>query len=386
MKERFAPRLRRAAVAVVVASLVGGAGVAFARKPVDVRAQPVEIGAVERLAIGTGTLESEAQVSLAFTVPGRLSAVLVDEGSLVRAGDVVARIDASEYERSFAVASRGIDVATAGVSRNGAEVARAEVALAAAERDAERVEKLFVKDTIPQAEVDVARERVARARAELDAAKASQRQGSGNVAAAQANAALQAQRKDESVLRSPVDGVVVRRTHEPGDVIGPAAPVLVVASTRKVLARVWIDESSLRDLRVGQEARVSLRGDPSRGLRARLYRVAVEADRQTHEVLADLELVDRPARLVLGERVDGAIVVDRRDRVTRVPRGACDVTRSRCLVDRDGRIASADVRFGLVGNDWVEVASGLAATDVLLTGPDAKTELPVGRRHRGAQR
>ncbi len=129
-----------------------------------------------------------------------------------------------------------------------------------------------------------------------------------------------------------------------------------------------------------------LRSDPSRALRARLDRVAVEADRQTHEVLADLEVVDRPTRLVLGERVDGAIVVDRREGVMRVPRGACDVLRSRCLVDRDGRVAPAEVRFGLVGNDWVEVSSGLAAADVLLTAADTKNDLPVGRRHRGAKR
>ena len=60
-----------------------------------------------------------------------------------------------------------------------------------------------------------------------------------------------------------------------------------MASTRKILARVWIDESSLHDLHDGQEARVTLRSAPSRTLRARLDRVAAEADRQTHEVLAD---------------------------------------------------------------------------------------------------
>jgi RND family efflux transporter MFP subunit len=378
--------VRRAAAGVVVAGVLAAAGVALARRPVDVRALRAETGAVERLAIGTGTLESEAQVSLAFTIPGRITEVVVREGDVIRAGDVVARLDASEHERNVALAARGVDIAAAGATRSDAEIARAEIALDGARRDAARIEKLASSGSISQAELDVAREREARARAELDAAKASRRQGTGSVAAAQATIAVHAQRRDESLLRSPLDGVVVRRTREPGDVVGPAAPVLVVASTRKIWARVWVDESALRDVREGQEARVTLRGDPARALRARLDRVAVEADRQTHEVLVDLELVERPARLVLGERVDGAIVVERRDGVLRVRQGACDVAGGRCLVDRGGQIARADVRFGLLGNDWVEVASGLSTDDVLLAAPDGKRELPVGRRYREAAR
>lgn len=378
--------LRRAGVAVSILGIVGGGGLGFARRPVDALTQHVEAGPVERLAVGTGTIESEAQVSLAFTIPGRVSSVDVEEGDLVRAGDVVASIDATEHERSLAVAARGLDVASAAATRSDAELERAEVALGAAQRDEARVARLFASGSVAQAELDVARERLARARADLASAQASKRQGTGSIAAAKANVAVHSLRKNEGVLRSSVEGIVVRRLHEPGDVVGPAAPVLVLASTRKVLARVWLDESSLHDLHEGQEARVSLRSDPARPLRARLDRVAVEADRQTHEVLADLELVERPNRLVFGERADGVVVVQRRDAAMRVRRGVCDVARSRCLVDRDGVVAAVEARFGLVGNEWVEVESGLSAGDVLLTKPDDEGELPVGRRLRETRR
>jgi RND family efflux transporter MFP subunit len=378
--------VRRAAAAAMIAGVIAAAGVAFAKRPVDVRSMPVDTGAVERLAIGTGTLESEMQVTLAFTIPGRISEILVREGESVRAGDVVAKLDASEHERQLALAARGTEIAAAGATRSDAEIARAEIALVAARRDESRISKLVESGTVPQAELDVGRERVDRAKAELDAARASRQQGTGNIAAARATVDVQAQRRDEGLLRSPLDGIVVRRVREPGDVVGPAAQVLVVASTRKIWARVWIDESALRDVREGQVARVTLRSDPAHVLRARLDRVAVEADRQTHEVLADRELVERPGRLVLGERVDGAIVVERRDSALRVGQGVCDVAGARCLVDRGGRVAAANVRFGLVGSEWVEVLDGLAADDVLLASPDGKRELPLGRRHRGASR
>lgn len=383
----FSSRIvRRAAALVLIPGAIAGGGVAFAKRPVDARTLHADRGTVERLAVGTGTLESEAQVSLAFTIPGRIEEVLVHEGDVVRAGDVVARLDATEHERQLALAARGTEIAAAGATKSDAEIARADAALEAARRDEARIRKLVESGALATVELDTARDRVDRAKAELDAAQASRRQGAGSVAAARATVAVQAQRKDEALLRSPLDGVVVRRVHEPGDVVGPGAQMIVVASTRKIWARVWIDESSLHDLHEGQEARVTLRSDPSRALRARLDRVAVEADRQTHEVLADLELVERPGRLVLGERVDGAIVVERRDGVLRVPRGICDVAAARCLVDRDGRVAATGVRFGLAGNEWVEVLEGLGASDVLLAAPDGRRDLPLGRRHRGASR
>lgn len=375
---------RRAAGVVLLLGAVAAGGVAFAQRPVDVRALSADRGAVERRAIGTGTLESEAQVSLAFTIPGRISEVLVHEGDNVHEGDVVARLDTAEHDRQLALAARGTEIAAAGATRSDAEIARAEAALEAARRDESRIRKLVHSGALATAELDASRDRVDRARAELDAAQASRRQGDGSIAAARATVALHAQRRDESVLRSPIDGVIVRRVHEPGDVVGPGAPLLVVASTRKIWARVWIDESSLHDVREGQQARVTLRSDPGHALRARLDRVAVEADRQTHEVLVDLELVERPGRLVLGERVDGAVVVERRDDVMRVPQGVCDVAAGRCLVDRGGHVAAADVRFGLVGNEWVEVLEGLTGDDVLLASPDGRLDLPLGRRHRGA--
>lgn len=374
--------VRRALVAVVVIVLLVTAGIATARRPVDVRASRVERGAVERSLPGTGTLESESQVQLAFTIPGRIDAVLVQEGESIHAGDLLARVDPREHERQLALAARSTEIAAAVVTKSDAEIARAEVSYAAAQREAARVASLVTSGASPRATLDDAEERTDRARAELDAAKAARAQGSGGVAAAHASVAVHSLRKDEASLRSPLDGVVVRRVHEPGDVVGAGATVLVIASTRKIWARVWLDESALRDVREGQVATVTLRSDPARSLAGRLDRVAVEADRQTHEVLADVELLQRPARLVLGERVDATIVVERREAVLRVPRGACEVAGSRCLVDRGGVITPSGVQFGLLGNDWVEVVNGLAQEEVVLSAPDGRLDLPTGRRLR----
>lgn len=373
-------RLRRFWPLAVLAVLAGG-GAAYAKtRPVEPRVSRVAHGPVERGALGTGTLESEAQVSAAFTIAGRVAAIRANEGDIVHAGDVLATLDGAEQDRQLAVAQRGVDLASATVSRSEADIQRARTVLDAARTDVRRVDALFGASSVSAAERDAVHERADRAEAELAAASASRRQGEGGVVVAKETVRLNARRLDDTTLRSPFDGVVVKRLHEPGDVVSPGSVVLVVASTRKVWARVWMDESVLHELREGQEARVTLRGGDGRAHRGRLDRIGLEADRQTHELLVDVELVERPARLVFGQRVDAFVVLEARARATRVPQGACDATMNRCLVARGGRVEAVDVRFGLAGREWVEVTTGLAEGDVVLSPKLPGDELPLGRR------
>lgn len=374
---RWLSRLWPIALAVALA----GTAVAVVRsRPVVVTAAPVEAGPVAREAVGTGTIESESQVSVAFTLPGRLLQIPVQEGQRVRAGEILARLDPAPQEKHLAAAKRGVDLAAVSVQRADADIERARVTREAAERDKKRAESLFASGVLSEAERDSAVERADRSAAELSAALAARRQSTTAVSVARATADVEAERTDETTITSPVDGVVVRRVREPGDVVSAGAPVLVVASTRKVWARTWIDETVIHELREGQPARVVLRGDPSHPLAARVDRVAVEGDRQTHEVLVDLELVELPPRIVFGQRADGFIALEVVPSSIRIPQGACDVARGRCPVERGGKVAYVDVKLGLQGNDWVEVQSGLASGDVVLLPEPSSGAPPAGRR------
>jgi RND family efflux transporter MFP subunit len=289
-------------------------------------------------------------------------------------------LDPEEQDRHLTSARRGVELAATSVVRADADIERARVTREAAERDKKRAESLFASGVLSEAERDSAVERADRSAAELSAALAARRHSTTAVSVARATADVEAERTDETTITSPVDGIVVRRVREPGDVVSAGAPVLVVASTRKVWARTWIDETVIHELREGQAARVVLRGDPSHPLAARVDRVAVEGDRQTHEVLVDLELLEHPPRLVFGQRADGFIALEVVPSSIRIPQGACDVARGRCPVERDGKVAYVDVKLGLQGNEWVEVQSGLASGDVVLLPEPSSGAPPAGRR------
>ncbi|MBN1204648.1 MAG: efflux RND transporter periplasmic adaptor subunit [Myxococcaceae bacterium] len=377
--------LKRSWLILVLVALGAGLVLYSRLRPVEASRVRVETGPVLREASGTGTLESEAQVNVAFTVAGRIGEIRVREGQHVRAGDELAWLDPREPQQQLTVARRNLEAATVSLKRSDADIRRAQVTLEAAQREARRVDALFEGGAATLAARDAAHERLARAEAELEAATAARQHGASSVELARASMDVQAQRSGEARLLSPLEGIVVRRLHEPGDVITPGQPVLVLASSTKVLARIWLDETVLHELQEGQEARVVLRGEPSRSYRARVDAIAAEVDRQTHEVLVDLELLERPQRLAFGQRVDGFVTLEAVPAALRVRQGACDLARKTCFVERGGRVAEAQVGLGLVGSDWVEVRTGLAKNDVVLVPPANGSRLAAGHLVAGAR-
>lgn len=377
--------LRRILPFLAVGLLGAGALAYLKLRPVDAESVIVAAGPVAREARGTGTIESEARVRAAFTVAGRITEIRVREGDTVKVGDVLAVLDASEQDQQVTLAQRSVGSAARAIDLSQASVTRATVELEAAERDRERTDALYAGSAVSKAEWEAARERVARAKADLASAEAARRQSRANVAVAQQSVELQSRRVDDTVLRSTIDGVVALRLREPGDTVSPGVQVLEIVSTKKVWASIWMDETALDSLREGQPARVTLRGSESKPLEARVDRIGMETDRATHELLVDLELLERPMRLVFGQRADATVIFEQHEAASRVPRGACDLEAPRCFVARDGRVTDANVSLGLVGSEWVEVLSGVGPGDRLLLLGNAP-EPPVGRRVAGLER
>src|SRR5690606_19117299 len=102
----------------------------------------VERGSVRTEAVGVGTIESEVVVDLSFTAQGRITELGFREGDVIRAGDVVARIDVATLEKQRAVAKAGIALSGASLAKAEAELARAHAGQEAAARELQRAEVL----------------------------------------------------------------------------------------------------------------------------------------------------------------------------------------------------------------------------------------------------
>jgi RND family efflux transporter MFP subunit len=289
-----------ALAAVVLVSSGCGRARAAGSVPAPTRAAASKPGEIN----GTGTLESEQAVSLAFRVPGRIQEVRADQGDRVTAGQVLARLQADEATQEVGVATAAHQASVAAVAKTEADVRQLQASLDVATKERDRMRALVRDGVVSTATLDSAEATWLEGQARVEAAVAAQRQAQSAVTQAARVRDLRGVTLVDQEVRSPVDGLVLRRHQEQGDVVSPGTPVFTVVSTRKLWVRAWVDETALGRLREGQQTRVVFRSEPERSYRGRVDRIGHESDRQTHELLVDIEVLERPARLAVGQRAD----------------------------------------------------------------------------------
>src|SRR5690606_19916211 len=271
-------KLRKALLVVLPLAAAGGLYFGRSTQPASA-AQPV----VTRPAVlvAPGRVEPVRDpVALAFETTGRIVAIEVDEGDAVRAGQVLARLDDRLAKARVAAAEAAVDGAQASylLARRGprgedlaAAKAELDAAKAAAEhRDAEqaRSSKLGAVGAVPSATVDSdsAAARIAAANVTAAAARyQSLVKGTRSEQIAAAAAALDAAKAeleaakvalDQTLLRAPLDGVVLRRFAEVGALVTtmPPSPIVSVADVSRLQVRAEIDEADVAAIAVGKTA------------------------------------------------------------------------------------------------------------------------------------
>jgi len=228
------------------------------------------------------------EVELSFRVPGRLAEVRVDEGDAVKAGDVLAVLDAQRYRDALAKAVGDRDVAAANMAKFHAgyrleEVAQARAAVAQVEaqvenavRVARRREELLKSGAISAQERDDAVASRDALLAELQSArKGLQLQASGfraeevlgaEAALRSAEASVAAAMTDlaDTEIIAPSDGTVLSRVREPGAMAAAGANVLVVSLHKPVWVRAYVPEPSLGKVHLGMAVKVHTDSRPDK--------------------------------------------------------------------------------------------------------------------------
>lgn len=360
--------VRRALTWLIVLGGGGAAVYSVALRPTEVRPAQVSIGTVLVEALGTGSVESRRTVGVSFEVTGRVTRIDVDQSDAVKEGQVLAAIDDRTFLAEVALAEQGVVLAESTLQRLEADIERSRAVLKGAEDGLRRVAPLVESGIATQEALDVAEERHDVAIAELSRARAAQLEGRQFIATAQAELARAQAELDRTVVRSPFDGLVLRREREVGDVAVPGSAVLKLAATDTVWATVWVDETYLDSLSPGLPARIALRSEPDRMVRGTVSRIGREVDRETRELLVDVSFDELPKKLAFGQRVDLWIELERRSDVLRIPaRVVLEVGgREGVFVANGARAEFRALELGQRGRDFIEVKSGLTATSVVL--------------------
>ncbi|QNP41254.1 efflux RND transporter periplasmic adaptor subunit [Lysobacter solisilvae (ex Woo and Kim 2020)] len=311
--------LRRVAVAAVALAVVIGGVYLWRHRSNDEAASAFRTAKVERGDIrvtisATGALNATSQVDVGSQISGQVTDVLVDYNDRVSKGQVIARIDPSTYEAQIAQGNAQINSARAGL-------ATAEATLRNAEADYNRKAELATQQLIARGDLDLARAARDQARAQVASAQAQIRQQTASTQTTRLN--LQ-----RTVIRSPVDGVVLSRSIEPGQTVAASlqAPVLfqIAEDLSQMEILLAVDEADIGQVKPGLDVDFTVDAYPERRFRGKVKQVRLAATNTsnviTYPVVVSLDNADQA--LLPGMTANAEIEVSHREDVLRVSNAA----------------------------------------------------------------
>jgi HlyD family secretion protein len=348
----------------------------------------ISAGPLVQMVVATGRVISTSRAQVGSEVTGTVLERRVQEGDVVRAGDVLAVLRADDLEarvRETDAALRELQTSTR--PQAVAALRQAEAQLAQATREQERRAALFARQLISREALEQATEAQTVARTAADRARlAASAAAPGSTAELQLReqvAAARAQRA-KAVIRAGTAGTVLTRNVEPGDVVQPGRVLFEIARGGETEVEVPVDEKNLASLAVGQAAQCIADAWPDSPFPATVNYIAPAVDASRGTVTIRLAVTSPPPFLRQDMTVTVNVETARRERAITVPNDALlplpDGSRA-VLVVRNGRVQRVAVRTGLAGLAMSEVLEGIGAGDEVLAEA-ATVSLAPGARAR----
>lgn len=230
----------------------------------------------EGIASGNGRVEAKL-VDVAAREPLRVKKILVDEGALVKPGQILVQMDTVTLESELAEARANIAAAEEQVAVAEAAIVKEKSEIELAQKEKTRSGRLVAQGAGSQRELDVRRTSVETHKAALAEAEATLKTSKEKAEVARANAATIQTRIDDATLKSPVTGRVLYRLAEPGEVLPPGGNALTLVNLEDVYMEIFLPSEQAARLSIGAEARITVDYQPNRSLPAFVSFVSPEA-------------------------------------------------------------------------------------------------------------
>lgn len=378
---------------LVVPLLAVGGIVAKKLAPLPVGATKVVRGTAVEAVYATGTVEAESRVFVRAKVGGSVSELFVKEGTAVKKGDLLARIDnpvvtydleRGQAELAAASAQGAPDAPRLAALREQARSLEADLGFAKQER--ERHEKLAKAAAVTETEVERARARVTQLEAQLAATHAEERalriDLGANQARSSANVRALASRVTDTEVRAPSDGIVLSKLVEVGEVVTMNQPLFKVGDVSSLILEVVVDEADVARIKTpspldpkaqGSRTAVSLYAFPKQVFEGRVFDVMPDANRERKAFLVKVRFDASPSGLRSGMSAEANVILGEKPDVVLAPAG-CESEGAVWLVE-DGRARRRPITPGVRDLLRFEVKEGLAGGETIVTtGADKLTD------------
>lgn len=336
--------------------------------PLAVVAYTVTQGDLQAEIMGTGTLDARVKTTISPRIQERLAEVLVDEGDTVKSGQLLAQLDNAELLQQVAVMQATLINAKTTANRVRTDEARAQTVLQQAVLARNRSAELVHVKAASQEELDKTNEALNIAQADLKRSQFATIEARDQIATTEENLRLRRQQLSFTELRSPYDGLVIRRDRDPGVIAVPGISILQLIDTREMWIDAWVDETAIAELSVGQSARVVFRSEPARSYPAKVVRLGHEADRETRELLVNVAVQELPKNWAIGQRAEVFIETAHHANVVKIPQSFLQWRsgKSGVIVNKQGKAYWQNVSLGLTGLSEIEITQGLTVGEQII--------------------
>jgi RND family efflux transporter MFP subunit len=325
--------------------------------------------------VANGYVVARTKAAVSAKIPGRLAMLNVSEGSRVEKGTIIARLDNADYAAAVGQAEAG--------------VASAKATLIEAQSDRDQMQRDYIRvrdihsqnpNLVSPQDVENADSRARQAEARFGAQQARVDAADAALRVAQANL-------ENTYIRAPFSGTVLRKEAEVGEVVAPSVgggltrgAVVTMADLATLEVEVDVNEAYIARIQGGQQARITLDAYPDTAFRGSVRQVVPTADRQRATVQVKVAIVDRDPRILteMGAKVEfleppraaaaGAQAVERVRIMVPAAAVRSEDGRSVVWLVRDGRLQKRDVDAGPVSGNFREIRSGLSGGEQLLVG------------------
>jgi HlyD family secretion protein len=293
-----------------------------------IESEPAEIADIRRSVAATGSVRARVTVEVGSQLSGQVAELNVDFNSPVEAGQVIARIDPQTFETRVNEAEAAIATAQAQVSLQQAGLQRVNANLRVAEEEFSRIESLRDRGIASDAAFEAAEAALASARSERAVARAQIQNARATLQQREATLAGARIDLERTVIRSPIDGVVINRAVDIGQTVAASlsAPVLFTIAQDLSVIQIdaQIDESDIGQIREGQTASFSVDAFPGQEYEGRVDQVRLAATNEANVVTYTVVVTaDNPGqRLLPGMTANIDIVTGERSDVLTVPNNA----------------------------------------------------------------
>lgn len=308
----------------VIWFVVANAGSASGPSKFLIETAAVETGEVAKLVSASGSVRALTTVEVGSQVSGQIVELNADYNSEVEFDDIIARIDPQTFETRVESAEADVSSAQAAMAVQQANIVRAEATLAQAEKEYTRQKALFAADATAQSTLEDNERALAVAKADLDVNRAQLRSSAATLSQRKASLRSAKVDLDRTIIRSPIDGVVISRDVDVGQTVAASFSAPILFTIAQDLEDIRIDasvvEADIGGINSGDTVTFNVDAYPDEEFTGEVEQVRLASEELQNVVTYTVVIAaqNRNGRLLPGMTANVEITVDRRQDVMRI--------------------------------------------------------------------